>query len=1049
MKKIILSFLFISIALSAIQLTSCSESSLKHRSTNKILIVAADSAQLVLKDLIPNNIEYHSVTELEEIEEDSLAQYSTLVFYKTSLDNLLPYSQSLTERYIQAGNGVLLLECEGVSHSLTWPWMNKLEAKLDSNQVVDGEFLAYQGGRVLQKNKIDTAELETVISQGIGANAYDYSKVTSKLGPMESRYSIRTLVQGIHEPMEMMVMPNLDVIFLERRGKIKRFNYFSKTVSVINEFDVCTEGNYEDGLHGIVLDPGFSKTNNWVYLYYSPPCENPNQTLSRFEYKDGKLDQDSEIILLEVKVQRETCCHSGGAIEFDEAGNLYLSTGDNSISTESDGFSPIDERPGKYYNDSQKSSGNTNDLRGKIIRITPQPDGTYTIPEGNLFPTKEGLKGRPEIYAMGCRNPFRIGVDPKKGYVYWGDVGPDGRTAGPEGPLSNDEFNQAKKAGNFGWPHFVGDNKAYADKDFSTGKINGYFDPAAPLNDSPNNTGSQILPPANPAMIYYDYGASEKFPMLGTGGRSAMGGPVYYSDRKYNGTKVALPDYFDGKIFIYEWVRNWIKVITLDESDNMYKLEPFLPSEKFYGIIDMEVGPDGALYIMEYGNGYFLNNPEARLVRLEYYKDNQAPVAEILAENAQGIAPLKVKFSGSKTYDPDRNDSLTFNWYFDGDNNPDAFGKNVEWTYSKNGVFQPRLEVVDEHGERSNSTTKVIVGNTLPSLDFNLNGNQTFAFPNSPLNYKTLISDPEDEASIGIQTNQSMVSADYNPNDEYVYQILRGEKKLPQGSLMGLEGKNLIENSDCRTCHLDKIDSNGPSYLSIAARYDDAPITKETLITKIKYGGSGNWGRKSMAAHPELSEADASKMVNYILSMDKSNAIPIEGKINFENKINESGGYFLTASYKDQGYKQIESLQNRVVKVLRSPKVPAVMYDEIENAYASTYGANRGIPMLRVQGDALLRFNNIDLTGVRSIDFHHSPNLNGALECRVGSKTGKLIGQMTLSNNTDGDKWITKNIRLTENKEKSDLYFIFKKDKTTNQRQGNLCRAAWFKFNTN
>ena len=56
--------------------------------------------------------------------------------------------------------------------------------------------------------------------------------------------------------------------------------------------------------------------------------------------------------------------------------------------------------------------------------MKPKPDGGYTIPAGNLF--KPGTKGtRPEIFVMGTRNSFRLGVDPKNGYVYWGDVGPD------------------------------------------------------------------------------------------------------------------------------------------------------------------------------------------------------------------------------------------------------------------------------------------------------------------------------------------------------------------------------------------------------------------------------------------------------------------------------------------------------------------------------------------------------------------------------------------------------------------------------------------------
>ena len=103
---------------------------------------------------------------------------------------------------------------------------------------------------------------------------------------------------------------------------------------------------------------------------------------------------------------------------------------------------------------------------------------------------------------MGNRNPFRIAIDARTGFLYWGEVGPDaGEDGASRGPKGHDEVNQARQAGNFGWPLFVGDNKPYHDYNFDTETSGDLFDPAAPLNDSPNNTGAQILPPAQPAFI--------------------------------------------------------------------------------------------------------------------------------------------------------------------------------------------------------------------------------------------------------------------------------------------------------------------------------------------------------------------------------------------------------------------------------------------------------------------------------------------------------------------------------------------------------------------
>lgn len=143
---------------------------------------------------------------------------------------------------------------------------------------------------------------------------------------------------------------------------------------------------------------------------------------------------------------------------FDAQGNLLLATGDNTSPFASNGYAPIDERPDRLAFDAQRSSGNTQDLRGKILRIKVQDDGTYHCPAGNLFPQNvdsNGLRGRPEIYVMGCRNPFRISYDTRRNYLFWGDIGADaGKVDTARGPMGHDEINRARAAGNFGWPLF-------------------------------------------------------------------------------------------------------------------------------------------------------------------------------------------------------------------------------------------------------------------------------------------------------------------------------------------------------------------------------------------------------------------------------------------------------------------------------------------------------------------------------------------------------------------------------------------------------------------
>ena len=428
----------------------------------------------------------------------------------------------------------------------------------------------------------------------------------------------------------MTILPNLDVLIVQRRGEILLYKNDIQKIKPAGFLNVYwhtkkdSTVNAEEGLLGVCKDPNFAK-NHWVYIFYSPADTSVNR-LSRFELKNDTIDSKSEKIVLQFYSQREICCHTGGSIAFGSDGLLYVSTGDNSTPFDepkqkyvNHGFAPLDDRPGHEKYDSRRTAGNSNDLRGKIIRIRINGDGSYEIPEGNLFARGEP-KTKPEIYVMGNRNPYRISVDPKNNFLYWGEVGPDSNVDSFEtrGPRGYDEINQARRAGYFGWPLFVGNNYAYHQYDYNTGKSGPLYDSAKPINNSKNNTGITDLPKAQPAFIWYPYVTSHDFPEVSTGGRTAMAGPVFYSDLYPSETR--MPDYYNGKFFIYEWMRNWIMAVTLQPNGDFYKMEPFMSSTKFAAPIDMELGPDGKLYILEYGTGWFHKNKDAGLSRIDFKK---------------------------------------------------------------------------------------------------------------------------------------------------------------------------------------------------------------------------------------------------------------------------------------------------------------------------------------------------------------------------------------------------------------------------------------------
>ena len=436
------------------------------------------------------------------------------------------------------------------------------------------------------------------------------------------------------DPMEIAVASDGRVFFIERAGIVKCWDPRTQATTIAAKLPVFT--GLEDGLIGLALDPKFA-VNHWVYLFYSEAETHLDpqkggkvgeNRVARFTLRGDTLDLASEKILLRVATQREDCCHSAGSLAFDAQGNLYAGTGDNTHPGASDGYTPVDERDGRGPWDALKSAANANDLRGKILRIHPEPDGTATLPKGNLFPPGTP-KTRPEIYVMGNRNPWRISVDPRNGYLYWGEVGPD--AGGPDekrGPAGFDEINQARVAGNFGWPLVIADNKPYHRHDFTTGISGEAWDPLHPVNGSRYNTGPRELPPAQPAFIWYPYGPSTKFPAVKDGGRTACAGPVYHFDEQLR-SPTKLPREYDRTLFIYEWSRNWIMAVHLDEEDRIAKnadgslrMERFCPKMTFVRPMDIELGADGCLYVLENGTAW-TGNKDTQIVRIEHH-----PVAE-------------------------------------------------------------------------------------------------------------------------------------------------------------------------------------------------------------------------------------------------------------------------------------------------------------------------------------------------------------------------------------------------------------------------------------
>jgi len=1026
---------------------------------------------------VENGFIVDTTTSTVYFNEDSLKNYSAVIFLNNTGD-VLNYDEEVAfERYIQAGGGFVgIHSASDTEYSWLWygrlvgayfrnhpkeqnaklivkdkthistkhlgdswelhnEWYNFRQAPSDSNVHVvltideksyeggtNGDYHPmawyhdYDGGRAFytalghsESLYTDPKFLQHILGgilYAIGDNKeLDYAKAKTQYPPDADRFSKTVLTRGFDEPTEMTVLPNLDILVVQRKGEVLLVDHATNNLTQIAKLNVYHHAtipgvNAEEGVLGLSADPNFAK-NNFVYIFYSPIDTSVNR-LSRFIYKDGKFDLSTEKIILQFYSQRNICCHTGGSIAFGPNGDLFVSAGDNSTPFDQPkstyqlhGYAPIDQRAGFEQWDAERSAGNSADLRGKIMRIRVKDDGTYTIPEGNLFPA--GMPGtRPEIYVMGNRNPYRISVDRKSGFLYWGEVGPDAANDSltTHGPRGYDELNQARHAGYFGWPFFVGGNYAYRKVNYTTGQVGDPFDPAKPVNDSKNNTGLKELPAVSPPFIWYPYAASPEFPELGTGGRNAMAGPIYYPE--FYPKETRMPDYYNGKLIFYDWIRGWVKAVTMNEKGDFEKMEPFIPNIKLNSPIDMEMGPDGKIYILEYGTGWFTKNPDAGLSRIDFNAGNRVPVAKINIDNITGALPFEVNVSAEGSADPDK-DSISYVWHFGKDVKPSKEA-GMRHRFDQAGDYEIYVEVKDDKGGVARSESKfVYAGNETPRVNIELPDNPNFYFPGKPVKYKVTVNDKEDGGAI--DPSSLYVKVDYVSGEDKAQVV--GHQIV--NSLM--EGKALFENGDCKTCHKVEEKSIGPALSAVAGKYSKNPKASQYLVDKIIKGGGGVWGETAMAAHPDLKPADAQKIVNWVMSLHATamaKSLAPEGVIVPTEK-DVSGGkdMQISATYTDKGGAGIKSLTGGNIAVIKSPILLAQNTTKLDGAETADYGGQKFISVN--SNNATVEFGNADIKGISSMEVMYasqSPLVEGyIIEAFEGITDGKKIGEVKISGN--------------------------------------------------
>ena len=560
-------------------------------------------------------------------------------------------------------------------------------------------------------------------------------------------------------------------------GTIHRYDPDSGDVNLLTTLDVM--GNRgsgdelvknEEGLLGIVADPDFAE-NNWLYVYWMPhesidrDKRIGQRTISRFTYdaENDTIDQGTRKDLLQWPTQIHSCCHAGGGMAFDDDGNLYVGSGDNNSSGGSDGYSGNNwtaDYKGLSFQDARRTSGNTNNLNGKIIRIHPEDDGTYSIPAGNLFTGDEGGgdKARPEIYVMGVRNISRLQIDSETDWLTAGWVGPDASEPSPEwGPAKYETATVITSAGNQGWPYCMGNKQPYRDRSNEDAtKPADWYDCDNLENNSPRNTGLVDIPDARTNSIWYSpQGGGVTYPKrengvptykiedetytepyLKGGGQAVMSGPTFHQSEVDADSKISWPKYWEDKWLIGDQSNANNRIAVTMDPGKVHSQAPPAFAEDIRSIIpsgtgdnqlmswmDAKFGSDGALYMLDYGGGFFSLHDNQKLIRITYHggpatptpsKAPLMPGAEAPAEAAGVTAkptsqgtPTRIKFNGQQA------GGVKWKWNF-GDGTTST-AMSPAHTYTKGGTFTAKLTVTYADGETA--TTEQDVKVTCPAPD--------------------------------------------------------------------------------------------------------------------------------------------------------------------------------------------------------------------------------------------------------------------------------------------------------------------------------------------
>ncbi len=328
----------------------------------------------------------HKTTELTICSEDSLKGYHAIIL-DIPVDTLNNQQQTDLERYVLAGGGLLGINVH-TNFIHKWPWMeNLLESEFgpryqsDSFEIlnvakkanlIDGITKTVGPGRVCVLYTHNLSALHENLVNAISYAIEDdesglhYDEVAVPRVPSAGPFSERILVDHLSEPVDMEVLPQGDLIIIERRGAVKYFNTQNQKIKQIANFDVNHKNGF--GLTSIALDPNFEK-NHWVYFGYTPHADPQHQYISRFFLAEDSLIQYTEKVLARLSSDHAAI----SMLALDEEQHFFVGISDYPMHNENE----VEDDMGIPDNTLHNDQGFTR--QNRIYRLSLGPDTTLEL----------------------------------------------------------------------------------------------------------------------------------------------------------------------------------------------------------------------------------------------------------------------------------------------------------------------------------------------------------------------------------------------------------------------------------------------------------------------------------------------------------------------------------------------------------------------------------------------------------------------------------------------------------------------------------------------